>query len=76
VNRQVVDEASSRIGLSNVKLFLVHADHSSIRKISSKASQEYEAVGFWIVRLTKTSVEAEPSALSCRSTTGLQIVLI
>ncbi|MCJ1309721.1 hypothetical protein MMC25_003381 [Agyrium rufum] len=53
----VVDELSARIGLPNEKMLPVDANHRTICKISSHTSQEYDAVGVWIVKLVKLATK-------------------
>ena len=54
--KQIVDKLSACIGLPNEKLLAVDANHRTICKIPSAESQEYEAVGKWIVKLVKEAV--------------------
>lgn len=54
---QIVDEASALIGLPNEKRLPIEANHRTMCKIPSADSQEYQALGAWIVKLTKSVVE-------------------
>ena len=56
-------------------MFSVDSNHTAICKIPSAESQEYEAVGFWIVKLVKMAVESTKSAdIQCRLRTYHPVV--